>query len=160
VKQDSCDIPLVSLPAYLRQYFPALGACCINSTVRQQTLNRISSLSVVETAYSFVITIDLVSIDSRGAVPVDALGLSKDTCGQTWDWVSAKYIYIFFGYPSALTTSMGASFGVIHHEDKWFRWSLLLKPIPFMIRVVIQVVHLPSFTRYDAIGRHKIIWFD
>jgi hypothetical protein len=120
-------------------------------------MNRISSLSVVETAYSFVITIDLVSIDSRGAVPADALGLSKDTCGQTWDWVSAKN---FFGRPSALTTSMGASFGVIHDKDKWFRWSLLLKPIPFMIRVVIQVVHLPSFTRYDTIGRHKIIWFD
>jgi hypothetical protein len=45
---------------------------------------------LIGAAYSFVITIDLVSIDSRGAAPADALGLSKDTCGQTMEWASAK----------------------------------------------------------------------
>jgi hypothetical protein len=45
---------------------------------------------LIGTAYSFVITIDLVSIDSRGAAPAEALGLSKDTCGQTMDWASVK----------------------------------------------------------------------
>jgi hypothetical protein len=33
--------------------------------------------------YSFVITIDRVSIDSRGAAPPGALGLTNETCGQT-----------------------------------------------------------------------------
>jgi hypothetical protein len=55
---------------------------------------------------------------------------------------------------------MGASFGVIHDEDKWFRWGLFFKPIPFMIRVIIQIVHLSRFTRYDAVGRDKIVWFN
>lgn len=32
---------------------------------------------------SLVITIDLVSIDSRGRAPFEAFGLSKETCGQT-----------------------------------------------------------------------------
>jgi hypothetical protein len=33
--------------------------------------------------YSFVITIERVSIDSRGAAPSGAFGLTKETCGQT-----------------------------------------------------------------------------
>jgi len=33
--------------------------------------------------HSLVITIDLVSTDSLGAAPSGALGLTKDTCGQT-----------------------------------------------------------------------------
>jgi hypothetical protein len=55
---------------------------------------------------------------------------------------------------------MRAGFSVIHDEDKRFRWSLLLKPIPLMIRVVIQVVHLSRLTGYDTVGRDKIVWFD
>jgi hypothetical protein len=34
--------------------------------------------------YSLVMTIDLVSIDSRGVAFFGELGLMKDTCGQSW----------------------------------------------------------------------------
>jgi hypothetical protein len=38
---------------------------------------------VLKVFYSLVITMERVSIDSRGAVPLGALGFTKDTCGQT-----------------------------------------------------------------------------
>jgi hypothetical protein len=135
---------------FSRCFYPNPGSCWT-------TRGGLIEGPLIETDYSFVITIDLVSIDSRGAAPAEALGLSKDTCGQTRGWASAKRR---FWDLARHTTGMRAGFSVIHDEDKRFRWSLLLKPIPLMIRVVIQVVHLSRLTGYDTVGRDKIVWFD
>lgn len=68
-------------------------------------------------AHSLVITIDLVSILSRGAAFAGDLGFSNETCGQTRHGpisrdpkVSRELILH--------TTSMTTCFRIIHHKRK------------------------------------------
>ena len=55
-----------------------------------------------------------------------------------------------------LTSSMVTSLCVIHHEGVWLRRCLLFQPVPFVIRIVRQIVYFSHIIWYDSIGGDEV----
>jgi len=108
--------------------------------------------------HSFVITIERVSMDSRGAAPWEAFGLTKDTCGQTTGMVQR------LNHPdqdtSRLTSGMTTCLGVVHNECQRLRRGLLLQPEPSMIWVIGKIIHLSNRVGDNSICGNQILGVD
>lgn len=86
---------------------------------------------IISLQKSFVITTDRVSTLSRTGALGRALSFSKETCGQTLVDISICVTKNFRDERERLlTSSMVASFCIVHHEEKWLSRCLLFKPIP------------------------------